>query len=139
MTEESSTATEETPAAQEDWIVGATDSIIGYVDTARTKGTDNVMLALRTIVFGLVAIVFGIAAVTLTIILLVRLADAYLPIGSGVGDAVWAAHLFIGGLLAILGFGFWANRKTSSMRNVVIAAVLDVIIIVVIACYALFS
>ena len=131
--------TEQTPTAQDDWIVGATDSIIGYVDKARSLGTDNAVRALRGIVFGLVAIDIGIAAVIFTVVHLERMADAYLPIGAGVGHATWAAHLFICGILAILGFGLWASRKTSSMRNFVIAAVLDVIIIVVIACYALFS
>lgn len=130
---------EETPTAQDDWIVGATDSIIGYVDKARRMGTDNAVMALRAIVFGLVALVFGVAALIFTVVLLVRLADAYLPIGNGVGDATWAAHLLIGGLLSILGFGLWASRKTTSKRNVVIAGVIDIVIVVVIACYAIFS
>lgn len=130
---------EETPTAQDDWIVGATDSIIGYVDKARRMGTDNAVMALRAIVFGLVALVFGVAALIFTVVLLVRLADAYLPIGNGVGDATWAAHLLIGGLLSILGFGLWASRKTTGKRNVVIAGVIDIVIVVVIACYAIFS
>jgi hypothetical protein len=132
-------AEETSPAPQDDWIVDATDTIIGYVDKARSLGTDNAVRALRGIVFGLVALVFGLAALIFTVVLLVRLADAYLPIGSGVGDATWAAHLFIGTLLSILGFGLWASRKTTSMRNVVLAGVLDLVIIVVIACYAIFS
>lgn len=130
---------EETPIANDDWIVGATDSIIGYVDKARTLGTDNAVRALRGIVFGLVAMVFAIAAVIFTVVMLVRMADAYLPIGNGVGDATWAAHLLIGGFLSMLGFGLWASRKTSSMRNFWIAVVVDVIVLVVIGCYAVFS
>jgi len=130
---------DDTPTVQDDWIVGATDSIIGYVDKARTMGTDNAVRALRGIVFGLVALVFGVAAMIISVAMLVRLADAYLPIGNGVGDATWAAHLLIGSLLAILGFGFWASRKTTGMRNVALAAVIDLVIVVVIACYAGFS
>ena len=130
---------EDTPTANNDWIVTATDSIIGYIDKARTLGTDNAVRALRGIVFGLVAMVFGLAVLIFAVVLMVRMADAYLPIGNGVGDATWAAHLFIGGLLAILGFGFWANRKIPGKTNVVIAGVVDIVIIVVIACYALFS
>jgi hypothetical protein len=130
---------EETRTTQDDWIVGATDTIIGYVDKARTVGTDNAVRALRGIVFGLVALVFGIAAVIFTVVLSVRMADAYLPIGAGVGDATWAAHLFIGGLFSVLGLGLWASRKTTTMRNFGIAAVVDLVAIVVIACYAVFS
>ena len=130
---------DDTPTGQDDWIAGATDSIVGYIDKVRTLGTDNAVMALRAIVFGLVALVFGIAAIIFSVVLLVRMADAYLPIGAGVGDATWAAHLLIGGLLAILGFGFWASRKTTGWRNVVIAAVVDLLIVVVIGCYAGFS
>ena len=92
---------------------------------------------MRAIVYGLVALVFTTAALTLLIIIGVRLADAYLPIGSGVGDATWAAHLFIGGLLAILGFGFWLNRKIDGMRWVNSALILDALIIVAIVCYGI--
>ncbi len=130
---------EETPTQQDDWIVGATDSIIGYVDKARSLGTDNAVTALRAIVFGLVAIVFGLAALIFSVVLLVRVADAYLPIGNGVGDATWAAHLLIGSLLSILGFGFWAGRKRTGMGSVVTAGVIDLIILVVIGCYGIFS
>ena len=130
---------EDTPTAHDDWIVGATDTIIGYIDKARALGTDNAVRVLRGIVFGLVAMVFGIAAVIFTVVLAVRMADAYLPIGAGVGDATWAAHLFIGGLLSTLGLGLWASRKATTMRNFWIAAVVDVVAIVVIGCYAIFS
>jgi hypothetical protein len=130
---------EENPTAQDDWIVGATDTIIGYVDKARTLGTDNAVRALRGIVFGLVAMVFGIAAIIFSVVLAVRMADAYLPIGNGVGDATWAAHLFIGGILSTLGLGLWASRKTTTMRNFWIAFVVDVLAIVIIGCYAIFS
>lgn len=122
---------EQTPTANDDWIVGATDSIIGYVDKARTLGTDNAVRVLRGIVFGLVAMVFAIAAVIFTVVMLVRMADAYLPIGAGVGDATWAAHLFVGGMLSVLGFGLWASRKAPSMRNFWLAFAVDVVIIVV--------
>jgi hypothetical protein len=66
------------------------------------------------------------------------MADAYLPIGAGVGDATWAAHLFAGGLLSILGIGAWLSRRSSN-RPLLGAAVLDLVIIVVVVCYGLFS
>jgi len=130
---------DDTPTGQDDWIAGAADSIVGYVDKARSIGTDNAVIALRAIVFGLVAVVFGIAAVIFSVVLLIRIADAYLPIGAGVGDATWAAHLLIGAMLAMLGFGLWASRKTTSMRNFWIAGVVDLLVLVVIGCYAAFG
>lgn len=129
--------TQQTTPVQDDWVAGAADKIIEVIDRARTSGTENAVRAIRGMVFGLVAAVFAIIAVVFTVVILVRLADAYLPIGAGVGDATWAAHLFIGGLLSILGFGMWASRKTEHMRRVVMAVVLDALIVVAIVCYAL--
>ncbi len=127
----------ETTPAESDWISGVVDAIVDNIDKVRTHGTENVIRAVRAVVYGLVALVFVTAALTLLIIIGVRLADAYLPIGAGVGDATWAAHLFIGSLLAILGFGFWFNRKTDGLRWVNLALILDALIIVVIVCYGI--
>ena len=129
--------TEEASIEPDDWISSATDSIIDVVDKARARGTENAIRAARVLVFGLVALVFGVAAIVMTVTIIVRLADAYLPIGAGVGDATWAAHLFIGGLLAILGFGLWASRKTAHMRRFHLVVGLDALIVTVIVCYAL--
>jgi hypothetical protein len=92
--------------------------------------------AIRALVFGLVAVVFGITAIIFFVAITVRLADAYLPIGAGVGDATWAAHLFIGGLLTTVGFGLWGSRKTDNLRRVGLALGVDALIIVVIVGYA---
>lgn len=128
---------EETAPVENDWISGVVDAIVDNIGKVRTHGTENAIRAVRAIVYGLVALVFTTAALILLIIIGVRLADAYLPIGAGVGDATWAAHLFIGGLLAILGFGFWLNRKIDSMRWVILALILDAGIIVAIVCYGI--
>ena len=87
--------------------------------------------------FGLVAVVFGFAALILTVVILVRIADAYLPIGAGVGDATWAAHLLIGGLLSVLGFGLWLSRKKEGFARVWMAVVLDGLILIAIVCYGI--
>ena len=127
----------ETAQDKSDWISGVVDIIVNAIAKTRTYGTENAIRAVRALVYGLVALVFIAAALILIIIIAVRLADAYLPIGAGVGDATWAAHLLIGGLLAILGSGFWLNRKSEGMRWVNLALILDVGIIVVIICYGI--
>ena len=127
----------ETTQDKSDWISGVVDIIVNAIAKTRTYGTENAIRAVRALVYGLVALVFIAAALILIIIIAVRLADAYLPIGAGVGDATWAAHLLIGGLLAILGSGFWLNRKSEGMRWVNLALILDVGIIVVIICYGI--
>ena len=124
--------------AQQDWQANATDWIIDKVDLVKRMATDNAVLVLRGLVFGLVILVLGFAALIMSVTIAIRMADAYLPIGSGVGDATWAAHLFVGALLSILGLGAWMSRRTST-RPLAMAAVLDLVIVVVIVCYGLFS
>lgn len=114
------------PAQAADWVVDR-------VDKVKQATTDNAVVAVRGIVYGLVVAVMGITALVLLTIIFVRIADAYLPIGSGVGDATWAAHLFIGALLAILGLGAWASRKgEGAPGGLYLAAALDAIIVSVV-------
>lgn len=124
--------------AEQDWQANATDWIIDKVDLVKRMATDNAVLVLRALVFGLVILVLGIAALIIFVTISVRMADAYLPIGNGVGDATWAAHLFVGGLFSILGIGAWLSQRTSS-RPLAIAGIIDLLIITVIVCYGLFS
>ncbi len=128
---------EDSPTPTDDWVANTANSILDVVDKAKTVGTDNAVRAIRGLVYGIVAMVFGVAALIFLVAIMVRLADAYLPIGAGVGDATWAAHLFIGGLLAIIGFGLWGSRKTDNFRRLGLALALDALIVVVIVCYAL--
>ncbi len=123
---------------EQDWQARLTDQIIDNVDRVKRLATDNAVLVLRGLVFGLVIMVLGFAALIMFVTIAIRMADAYLPIGNGVGDATWAAHLFVGSLLSILGLGAWLSRRTGP-RPLAFAAVLDLVIVVVIVCYGLFS
>ena len=130
---------EPTAAPTDDWIAAATDKVIDVVDKVKVNGTENAVRAARAVVFGLVAAVFAFAALIIMVIISVRLADAYLPIGNGVGDATWAAHLFIGGLIAILGFGLWLSRRVTHFRRLKMAGALDVAIIIAVIVYGFVS
>ena len=93
-----------------DWAARQTDRVIDVIDKVKAQTTDRAVTVLRAIVFGVVIAVLGVAAATIFLVAVVRMADAYLPIGAGVGDATWAAHLFAGSLLSILGLGAWLSR-----------------------------
>ena len=123
---------------EQDWQTRVTDQIIDNVDKVKRLATDNAVLVLRALVFGLVILVLGIAALIMFVTVAIRMADAYLPIGNGVGDATWAAHLFVGTLFSVLGIGAWMSRRNSS-RPLAIAGIIDLLIITVIICYGLFS
>jgi hypothetical protein len=123
---------------QPDLETKITNWVIDKVDMVRRMATDNAVLVLRGLVFGLVIAVLGVAALIIFVTIAIRMADAYLPIGNGVGDATWAAHLFVGALFSILGLGAWLSRR-SSTRPLAIAGIVDLVIIVVIVCYGVFS
>lgn len=117
-----------------DWPAQAADAVVRIVDDVKTKTTDNVILVVRAIVYGLVILVLGLAVIVMVSVALLRLTDAYLPIGDGVGSATWAAHGLLGSLMSILGLGAWMSR-TGSTKPLIGAAVLDVAILIAIVFY----
>jgi hypothetical protein len=135
-TDEAASAAD-TSAGQSDMVSDLVDRVLDTIDRVRVAGTENAVRAVRAVVFGMVGLIFAIASVIFFVVVLVRLADAYFPIGAGVGDATWAAHLFIGGLLAILGFGLWASRRNEGMARIWAALTIDVGIIVGVVVYAI--
>lgn len=118
----------------DDWPATVADKIVEFVDVVRTKTTDRVVLVVRAVVYSLVIAVAAVAAIVLVIVATVRLADAYLPIGAGVGSATWAAHGFVGLCVTILGFGAWRARSGSA-KPVYIALILDVVLLVGVVFY----
>ena len=113
----------------DDWPATLADKIVEFVDVARTRTTDRVVFVVRAAVYALVAAIAAVAVVILLTIAAVRLADAYLPIGGGVGSATWAAHGFIGLFWTILGFGAWKAR-TGSARPIYGALILDAVLVI---------
>lgn len=118
----------------EDWPAAAADKIVAVVGTIRSHTVDNLALAARAAVYGLVAVTAGVALTVLMIVLAVRMADAYLPIGSGVGSATWAAYAFTGVLVSVLGLGAWWAR-TSDAKPVRAAVVVDTVLILAVTVY----
>ena len=122
----------------DDWPATVAGKIVDVVDAVRVQTTDRAVFLLRALVYCLVAGVAAIAAVVLLAIVSVRLADAYLPIGDGVGSATWAAHGFIGLLVSIIGLGAWRAR-TGSAKPVYAAMILDAVIIVGVVFYGVIT
>ena len=118
----------------DDWPASVADKIVEIVDTVRVQTTDRAVFLLRAVVYCLVAAAAAIAIVVLLAIAGVRLADAYLPIGDGVGSATWAAHGFIGLLVSIIGLGAWRAR-TGSAKPVYAALIVDAAIIIGVVFY----
>lgn len=118
----------------DDWPATVADKIVEIVDAVRVQTTDRAVLVLRAVVYCLVAGAAAVAVVVLLAIAGVRLADAYLPIGDGVGSATWAAHGFIGLLVSVVGLGAWRAR-TGSAKPLYAALVIDAALVVAVVFY----
>ena len=118
----------------DDWPAVAADKIVAVVGTIRSHTVDNLTLAVRAVVYGLAAVAFSSASTVLAVVIAVRMADAYLPIGSGVGSATWAAYAFTGTLVSVLGIGAWRARS-STARPVRIAVLIDAVLVSAVLAY----
>lgn len=137
MSDEETPETTERPpdsTGSDDWPAQVADTVVRVVDQIKAKTTDNIVLVVRAIVYGFVVLVLGVAVIVMTTVALLRLTDAYLPIGHGVGSATWAAHGLFGLLLSILGLGAWISR-TGSMKPLIFAVIVDVAILIGIVFY----
>ena len=118
----------------DDWPTTVADKIVDVVGTIRARTTDRAVYVIRGAVYCLVAGVAAVAVVVLLAIAAVRMADAYLPIGGGVGSATWAAHGFIGLLATIMGLGFWRAR-TATAKPLYVALLLDAALVIAVVFY----
>lgn len=117
----------------DDWTMKAADFVIDTVDQVKSKTTKPAIYATRGVVYGLVLMALLPALLVLSVAILIRMLDAYLPIGAGVGSATWAAHLVVGLIFSLLGIGFWqARTATNPTRPIIITAVIALIIVVII-------
>ncbi len=122
----------------DDWPAVAADKIVETVDQIRAQTTDRAVLVLRVVVYSLLVAVAVISVVVLLAVSAVRLADAYLPIGAGVGSATWAAHGFVGLLITVVGLGMWSARSRSS-KSIYVALIVDAVIVIAVVFYGVIS
>lgn len=120
----------------DDWPTILADNVVNVVENIRSRTVDNVLLAAKAFVYGLVAIAVLIVCTILIVILMIRITDAYLPIGDGVGSGTWAAYAFTGTLTGVLGMGFWFARY-SSAKPIWVALMVDTALIVGVIAYGL--
>lgn len=101
--------TSPSPATQgQDWpaeVAGRIESVVG---TVRDKTTIPAMRAVQAVVYGFLLGVVGVLLLILTVIVLVRLLDLYLPIHP-TGRRVWVVDAAASAIF--MGFGTFAWRK----------------------------
>jgi hypothetical protein len=92
-----------------DWPIKAVDAIDSAVATVNDKAVRPIIVASRTVVFGLIITVMAITVLTLFIIFGVRIGTVYL-----FDHKVWITYLVYGAIFSIGGFVVYAMRKGST-------------------------
>ena len=92
----------------EQWPSQATDAIVSAVGKVRDRTTGPAITAARAVVYGLFAAFLGVVAAVLAIVLVIRLANNYLP------GAIWSVYLGLGAMFAIGGLVLWGKAFATS-------------------------
>lgn len=87
-----------------DWAKQAADTVVDVVGKVRDNTTARVILLGKALVYGLVAAILGIVGLILTLVVVLRFVDNYLP------GEVWSAYLLLGSLFTLVGAFLWIKR-----------------------------
>jgi hypothetical protein len=99
------------PTAQvASWADDLSDRVIEGVAWVKDRTTVRVVTVVRAVVYGSVVLAAVTAAAVLGVISVVRMWDAYLPLGP-VGRRVWLGYVVVGGLLFISGALVLSRRR----------------------------
>ncbi len=100
------------PLTDPNWASEVTDQITSLVGTVRDKTTNNAIIAVRAIVFGLLGLILGLVLVTLLLIVLTRVIQAILSNWIDWDTAVYVSYFIVGGLLTVTGAFFMTKRHS---------------------------
>lgn len=91
------------PLTDPNWATDLTGQITSFVGNVRDKTTNNAIVAIRAIVFGLIAVFLGLTALVLFLIGATRGLQSLLSLGMSWSRSVYASYLIIGGILTLAG------------------------------------
>ena len=100
-------ATASPPAddAEAHWADQIADLIVDGVDRVRDRTVTPAQALAKYVVYGAVVAVVALPLIVLSLILLVRVLDAFIPGG------VWGPYLILGSVFVIAGFILWSKRN----------------------------
>ena len=91
------------PLTNPNWADEATEQITGVVGKIRDNATNNAIVAVRAVVFGLMGFLLGITLIVLLLIFLTRGVQSLLDIGMGWPTAVYVSYFIVGGFFTLAG------------------------------------
>lgn len=102
------------PLTDPNWANDITDQITQVVGKVRDKTTNNAIVAVRAVVYGLLAFFLAIALIILLLIFLTRGLQSLLNLMMGWDTAVYVSYFIVGGLLTLAGLFAMTKRSGAS-------------------------
>jgi TM2 domain-containing membrane protein YozV len=102
------------PLTDPNWATETTDTLVSFIDTVRTKTTQNIVYAARAVVFGLIAVIVGAFAFGLLLIILTRGIQALLELTTTWERAVYLSYLIVGSLFCLISIVLFKKRNAAS-------------------------
>jgi hypothetical protein len=102
------------PLTDPNWANEITDRITQVVGKVRDKTTNNAIVAVRAVVYGLLAFCLAIALIILLLIFLTRGLQSLLSLMMGWDTAVYVSYFIVGGLLTLAGLFAMTKRSDAS-------------------------
>ena len=87
------------------WADQIADLIVDGVDRVRDRTVTPAQAIAKYIVYGAVVAVLVVPLLVMSLILVVRVLDAFIPSG------VWVPYLILGGVFVIVGAVLWTKRS----------------------------
>lgn len=98
------------PFTDPNWAPDLADQITGLVGSVREKTTNNVVKAVRAVVFGTLGAFLGIFAVILVLIVGTRALQSLFDIWWSWDTAVYSSYFVFGGILTLMGMFLMTKR-----------------------------
>lgn len=102
------------PLTDPNWASETTDMVVGFIDTVRSKTTQNLVYAARGVVFGLIALIVGTFALVIALVMLMRGLQTLLDLVTTWERAVYLSYLIVGAVFTIAGIVFFKKRNTAA-------------------------
>ena len=99
------------PITDPHWADEVADQITGLVGKVRDNATNNAIVAVRAVVFGLLGLILGVTFLVLLLVFLTRGVQSLLDLAMDWETAVYVSYFIVGGLFTLIGL-FAMSRRT---------------------------
>lgn len=100
------------PLTDPNWATETTDIVVSFIDTVRSKTTQNLVYAARGIVFGLIALIVGAFGLVIALVMSMRGLQSLLELATTWERAVYLSYFIVGGVFSIAGVWLFKKRTT---------------------------